>query len=118
MKRLLLASLCFFGFSVCGISQEIRIPKDTTFVVFENSKLKLTEYISTPGKDVCGPGMHSHVPHLSILLTDASVSLTTEDGKTQDINLKSGATFWSDAETHMVLNDGNNTVKVYLVELE
>jgi quercetin dioxygenase-like cupin family protein len=78
----------------------------------------VTEYVSTSGKDVCGKGKHSHVPHLTIFLTDGRVKLTTIDGKTQDFDLKAGATFWSEAETHMAINNGNETAKVYLVELK
>lgn len=87
-------------------------------VILENDQLKVTEYISTPGNDVCGKGKHSHPAHLSILLTDANVKLTTADGKTQDLNLKAGTAFWSEPETHMVVNNGDKPTKVYLVELK
>ena len=40
------------------------------------------------------------------------------DGKTQDFNLKAGYALWSKAETHMVVNNGNKPVKVYLIEVK
>ncbi len=61
---------------------------------------------------------HTHAPHLSILLTDAKVKLTTPDGKTQDFDMKSGTTFWSEAETHIVINNGSKPVRAYLVEVK
>ena len=118
MKRLLLFAICFFGFAVYGKSQQDIRVLDTIKVILENDKLKVTEYTSTPGKDVCGKGKHTHAPHLSILLTDASVRLTTTDGKVQDFDLKAGTTFWSEADTHIAINNGSKPAKVYLIEVK
>jgi len=118
MKRLFLFAICFFGFAVYGKSQQnIRI-SDTIKVILENHKLKVTEYVSNPGKDICGKGKHTHAPHLSILLTDANVTVTTPDGKTQIFDLKAGSAFWSEAETHIAINSGSKIAKAYLVELK
>jgi hypothetical protein len=38
------------------------------------------------------------------LLTGAEVQLTAEDGKTQHIEIPAGTTFWSEEETHQVIN--------------
>ena len=83
MKRLSLITLCIFGISFSVKCQQFKISKDTIQTVLENNHLKVIEYASMPGKDICGKGRHSHTPHLSILLTDAVVTVTTEDGKTQ-----------------------------------
>ena len=118
MKQLFLFAICFFGFAVYGKSQQDISVSDTIRVILENDKLKVTEYTSTPGKDVCGKGKHTHAPHLSILLTDAIVTVTTPDGKTQMFDLKAGSTFWSEAETHIAINSGSKIAKAYLVELK
>jgi hypothetical protein len=118
MKQLFLSAICFLGFAVYGKSQQYNITSDTIKVILENEKVKVTEYASTPGKDVCGKGKHSHAPHLSILLTDANVMLISADGKTQNFDLKAGTAFWSEAETHMAINNGNKAAKVYLVEVK
>ena len=97
-------------------SQTITESKDTIQVILENSRLKVTEYVSTPGKDVCGIGRHSHNPHLTILLTDALANLIMEDGKSELFYLKAGTTFWSEAETYTVINNGDKPTKVYLIE--
>lgn len=118
MKQLFLFATCFFGFAVCGKSQQqISVP-DTVKVILENDKIKVTEYVSNPGKDICGKGKHTHPPHLSILLTDAKATVTTADGKTEFFDLKAGTTFWSEAETHIAINNGNEIAKAYLVELK
>ena len=93
MKHLFLFAMCFFGFAVYGKSQQNIFATDTIKTILENDKVKVTEYISTPGKDVCGKGMHTHAPHLSILLTDAKVTVTTPDGKTQIFDVKAGLRF-------------------------
>jgi hypothetical protein len=118
MKQLFLSAICFLGFAVYGKSQQNNIASDTIRVILENDKVKVTEYASTPGKDVCGKGKHSHAPHLSILLTDAKVRLTTADGKSQNFDLKAGTAFWSEAETHIAINNDNKAAKAYLVEVK
>jgi len=118
MKQLFVVAIWLLAFSLYGRSQQNHIASDTIKVILENDKVKVTEYSSTPGKDICGKGKHSHAPHLSILLTDAIVRLTTSDGKTRDFDLKSGSTFWSEAETHIAINNGNKPAKVYIVEVK
>ena len=116
MKLLLFCSLVLFCFSITGKCQSNTTFKDTVKVIFENEKFIVTEYNSVPGNDVCGIGRHSHKPHLNILLTDASVKLTKDNEKPQVFNLKEGTAFWSEAETHMVFNNGKNPIKLYLIE--
>ncbi len=87
-------------------------------IVLDNADVKVYEFESTPGKDVCGAGKHSHPAHLTVLLTDASITITSPDGKVSTKKLKAGATFWSPAETHMVVNSGASEVKCQLVEVK
>lgn len=118
MKKSILFTLCFLGISICGISQVLSYPSDTIQVILDNNIMKVTEYVSTPGKDVCGKGKHTHAPHLTIFFTDAKVRQTTTDGKSQNFELKSGTTFWSEADTHIAINNGDKPAKVYLVEVK
>ncbi len=80
--------------------------------------MKVVEYVSTPGKDVCGKGMHSHTPHLTIMLTDALVTVTTPGGKVQNYDIKAGFASWFEADTHIVINNGLMPVRAYLIELK
>ena len=118
MKQLFIFAVCFFCFAVYGKSQQNTPVSDTIRVILENDKVKVTEYVSNPGKDVCGKGKHTHGPHLSILLTDAKVTVTTADGKTQMVNVTAGTTFWSEAETHIAINSGSKVAKAYIVEVK
>lgn len=81
MKQRLLSIVCFFCFAAYGKSQQNLPFSDTIKVILENDKVKVTEYVSNPGKDICGNGKHTHAPHLCILLTNANVSVTSPDGR-------------------------------------
>jgi hypothetical protein len=115
MKKIVLTLATFFLFVLITTAQSggaTTIEK----IVLENAKMKVTEYTSAPGKDVCGSGKHSHPAHLTVLLTDADVLVTLPDGKTVSQKAPAGAAFWSEAETHTVINSGKSPMKFYLVE--
>src|SRR5258706_16396629 len=112
MKTLLIA--CFLFGSHLLFAQSSADGK----VVLDNDNVRVYEFDSTPSKDVCGAGKHSHPAHLTVLLNDASITITTPDGKVSTKKLKSGTTFWSPAETHMVVNSGAGQVKCQLVEVK
>jgi len=42
----------------------------------------------------------------------------TSHKEIQDFDLKSGATFWSEAGTHIAINNGNKPAKAYLIEVK
>ncbi len=105
-----------------------------TRVILENDRIKITEYTSQPGQDVCGIGNHKHGNHATILLTDAKVKeiqadgtevietyladkhqyTASQNGKNETVDID-GA-FWAKAATHRVTNIGNNVLKFYIIE--
>ncbi|HCW06044.1 MAG TPA: hypothetical protein DGG95_01620 [Cytophagales bacterium] len=87
-------------------------------VVLDNEAVRVYEFESKPGKDVCGAGKHSHPPHLTVMLTDAIITVTTSEGKVITKKLKLGDTFWSPSETHIVVNGGTGDTKLRLVEVK
>jgi len=117
MKYLLLLQMLF----LCAISigQNPVINNFGEKVLIDNDKMKVVEHISQPKGDVCGLGMHHHEPHLTIVLTDAKVRITPENGQPQEMEVKSGTSIWFDAaETHSVSNIGNQPTKMILVYLK
>lgn len=119
MKKLFIV-LFVVGFALAGKSQSQsgNSAKVAAPVILENDKVKVTEFVSAPGGDACGKGKHSHNERLVIAITDASIKLTTEDGKTQNLDLKSGTAFWGGTETHSVVNSGKEPAKFYAVEVK
>ena len=119
MKKLFI-TLFVVGFALVGKSQSqsgnsgnVAAP-----VILGNDKVKVTEFVSSPGGDACGKGKHSHNERLVIAITDASIKMTTEDGKTQNLDLKAGTAFWGGTETHSVINTGKQPAKFYAVEVK
>ena len=117
MKYLLLLPMLF----LCSISMG-QNPVSNEFVekvLIDNEKMKVVEHISEPKGDVCGMGMHHHEPHLTIVLTDAKVRITPENGQPQEMEVKSRTSIWFDAaETHSVSNVGDQPTKMILVYLK
>jgi hypothetical protein len=88
-------------------------------VAFENSRLRVLEFISRPGMGVCGRGMHSHPAHLTVTLTAGRARLKLADGTIRkDNELPAGTVFWSEAETHEVENVGGSDIRALLIELK
>lgn len=117
MKKLLIV-LSVVCFSLMGRSLANNPEKTSGQVILENNKVKVTEFVSSPGGDACGEGIHSHNERLVIAITDASINLTTEEGESQNLDLKSGTAFWGGTETHSVINTGKQTAKFYAVEIK
>ncbi len=106
----------------------------TSKVLIDNEKVKVTEFISQPGEDVCGKGKHTHSDHVTILLTDAIVTTTTAEGATQSEtylenkhlytvtengktqNIPTDGTFWVKGVTHSVINTGSKPMRFYIIE--
>ena len=112
MKKLSIVCVAFVLFTVAAQAQAA----EQTKIVIDNAKMKVTEYNSQPGGDVCGVGKHSHAAHLTILLTDAVVKITMPGGKSVEQKAPAGTTFWSEAETHVVINNGDKPIKAYIIE--
>jgi len=112
MKTLLIPAFMFCVTAV--FSQEKAKPVGK--VIIDNDQVKVTEMVTQPGKDLCGLGKHSHPAHLTVMLTDATVTVTTSTGKVMTQKVPAGTTMWSEAETHTVINSGTNTSKVQIIE--
>jgi len=116
MKQLVLISCLLFG-SLFGVrSQVLYTQADSSQVLIDNHLFKITAIACNPGQHFSGLGMYSDNTFLAVLLTDASVLLTTQEGHTHKYELKAGATFWGKAETHIVVYNGSGDVKFYLIE--
>ena len=119
MKKLFI-TLFVVCFALVGKSQSEsgKSGKFASQVILENDKVKVTEFDSEPGTDACGKGQHKHNERLVIAITDATIKMTTEDGKTQNLDLKAGTAFWGGTELHSVVNTGKQPAKFYAVEVK
>ena len=88
-------------------------------IAFENDRVRVLDYNGRPGMGVCGEGMHSHPPHLAVLLSSGKVRIKTPDGKVVvQSGAPVGAVFWGNAETHETENIGGTDVRMLIIELK
>lgn len=87
-------------------------------IVFENDKVRVIEHLGRPRLGVCGTGLHSHPPHLTIALTDVKARVTVQGKEPFIAEDKAGAAFWDPGGPHIVENVGNRDSRVYLVEIK
>ncbi|MEO5591657.1 MAG: hypothetical protein ABIR15_20040 [Chitinophagaceae bacterium] len=116
MKALAITILFFTVFSIKNFAQDKIIAADAEKIILDNSKMRVTEFVSIAGGNVCGKNSHSHGPHLTVILTDAEVELTMPDRKKMIQKAPAGTTFWSEAETHTIKNIGKAPVRVQIIE--
>jgi hypothetical protein len=91
---------------------------ETSKILFENDRTRVIEYHTNAGKNACGLGMHSHPPHVYIMLTDAKFRTITPDGKEVIEDAKAGEAGWEPAVTHRVENIDGKNVGLYLIEFK
>lgn len=115
MKTLFLSITFLMGLQ--GFCQSNQKAHEGQLIV-DNEKVRVYGYDGSPGKDVCGLGKHSHPAHLTVMLTDANITIIKPDGKVSSVKMKAGSSFWSEAETHTVINSGTNEVKCQIIELK
>jgi hypothetical protein len=119
LRRMLLALLPMLVIAEDSSAQDaVQTQPQNYRVAFENDKVRVLDYNGRPGMGVCGNGMHSHPPHLTVLLSAGKVRVKTPDGKVEVHNDPVGAVFWSNGETHEVENIGGSNVRLYLIELK
>ncbi len=118
-RRRLIALLAAFGVSGEVLAQDPARSNPRAFsVAFENERLRVLEYRSTPGLGVCGQGVHSHPPHLTVALTPIKARVSLPDGRKFIAENKVGDVFWEEAVTHSVENVGGSGSRAYLIELK
>ena len=119
-RREVLAMLAALGVTAAESQRALAQAQDHAGgkVVFENEKVRVISHLARPRSGVCGTGLHSHPPHLTVILTDVKAKVTLP-GKDPFIDeQKAGAVFWDPGGPHVVENLGSRESKVYLVELK
>jgi len=119
LRRAMLAALPLLTLGAIAHAQDAaRVQPRAYRVVLENERLRVLEFVSRPGMGVCGNGMHSHPPHLSVALSGAKVKVSLPDGRTIVAENKLGDVWWSEAETHETENISGRDVRALIVELK
>jgi len=86
---------------------------------YENEQIRVLEFTAKPRLGVCGQGMHFHSDHVNILLTDATVRVTTPDGKTFVPPADRAGDVWFEAGgAHSVENIGGDETRAFMIEFK
>jgi beta-alanine degradation protein BauB len=83
-------------------------------VVNENDRVRVLEVVFKPG-DVAK--MHHHPDHVVYVLKGGRLKLTAE-GKTDQLDLKTGSAIFLPAQDHEAVNIGDSTVDLIVMELK
>ncbi|HVU22583.1 MAG TPA: hypothetical protein VHE13_00555 [Opitutus sp.] len=108
------------GFGLLPVRAPAQSPAvpETSRIVFENDKVRVVEYHTNAGTNICGLGLHTHPAHVYIMLTDARLRLTGADGKEEIVDAKAGEVGWEDAVTHRAENLDGKNAGCYLIEFK
>jgi hypothetical protein len=87
-------------------------------VVFENEFVRVIQHLGRPRMGTCGTAVHSHPPHLTVLLTDARAKVTVPGKPSFISDGKAGDVFWDPGGAHVVENVGTRDARIYLVEIK
>ncbi len=93
----------------------VKVAPEAFKVKLENAKVRVLEYMSKPGDK---EGMHSHPAVVIYVTSGGKIKSTTPDGKSTDVEYKTGDCVWRDAVTHTVENIGTTNLGAILVEMK
>ena len=111
-----IASIAFMGASTSVLAQDPAVVNSKTIKVkFENDRVRVLEAELPPGVK---EQVHSHPAYVIYVLAGGKVRNYAADGKTTEIELKTGEILYRDPLTHAAENIGNTTMHMILVELK
>jgi quercetin dioxygenase-like cupin family protein len=82
---------------------------------FENDRVRVMEVTFQLGQKIA---LHSHPDHVAYLLNGGKLKVSTPDGKTEEVEVKTGDVVWFDAVTHSAENVGDTEIRILVVELK
>jgi hypothetical protein len=103
-----------FGMRMAMAQDLAKVSPDAK-VLFENDRVRVLEIQHQPGGK---EPMHSHPAYVTYSLTNATVKVTSPDGKTVVKERKAGLAQWGEPVTHAVENVGTTEWHVVVFELK
>jgi quercetin dioxygenase-like cupin family protein len=114
LPLLAVLSLCLFASGLFAQDPVATNPK-VVKVKFENDRVRVLEVVSKPGdKELT----HSHPANVIYVIEGAKLRMTTPDGKSTDVELKTGDTLWREPVTHAAENIGTTTLHAIIIEMK
>ena len=114
MSRVMLAlSLFLLAVRIAFAQDPVKVDAKHYKVVFENNNVRVLRIHYGPHEKSV---MHEHPAGVVVFLTDQHGKFTYPDGKTEDVQGKSGETRWTEAGKHLPENTGDKPFELILVE--
>jgi hypothetical protein len=107
-------SLCLFVSGLSAQDAEKVNPKIVKLKL-ENEHVRVLETVSNPGDKEL---MHSHPANVVYVIEGAKLRVTTADGKTTEVELKTGDTIWREPVVHSAENIGTTRFHAIIFELK
>ncbi len=117
LHRLSLTAVLSFCLFVPGLSAQdaAKVNPKEVKVTFENERVRVLEALSQPGEKEL---MHSHPANVVYVVQGGTLRITTPDGKSKDVEFKTGETIWREPVTHAAENVGTTPFHAIIVELK
>ncbi|MBI1825812.1 MAG: cupin domain-containing protein [Planctomycetes bacterium] len=115
------ASLSFLTFAISYsgrivLAQDpVKLAPNNYNVALDNDNVRVLTITVKPGEKI---GAHSHPDHVVYAINGGKVKFTDAEGKTKDVELKSGEAKFAKAETHQAENIGTTELKLVEFELK
>ena len=91
-----------------------QVGPDIYKLLTENDQVRAFEVTFAPGAKM---GLHQHPDHVAYAIVGGKLTVTDQDGKTQEIELKAGDAMFLPAQAHSAENKTDKEIKVLVVEL-
>jgi len=111
-----IAALVVGSVSRVSLAQDpVKVAPNNYKVALENDSVRVCNVQAKAGDKIA---MHSHPDHLVYTINGGKVKFTYPDGKTKEVELKTGEATWIKAETHATENTGTTDLKLVVFELK
>jgi quercetin dioxygenase-like cupin family protein len=105
------------GLAASGLSAQDaeKVSPKIVKLKLENERVRVLETVSRPGDK---EGMHSHPANVVYVIAGGKLRITTADGKSTDVEFKTGDTIWREPVTHSAVNIGTTVLHAIIVEMK
>jgi hypothetical protein len=114
LPLLAVLSLCFC-ISDLSAQDPLKVNPKVVKLKFENERVRVLEALSNPGDKEL---MHSHPANVVYVIEGGKLRITTADGKSNEVEFKTGDTLWREPVTHAAENIGTTPFHAIIFELK
>lgn len=110
-----LGALAMISAQMARAQDPAKVAPDNYKVAFENDNVRVCNVTVPAGGKVA---MHSHPDHVAYAINGGKIKFTYADGKSKDVEMKTGEAMFIKAEAHSGENIGKDEIKLVVFELK